>query len=182
MKDDIVLSLFSVFLLTAFFSIGGGSALIPEFHRQIVDIHGFMDGPVFAKTVALAQVAPGPNMMLVSLIGWQVAGLPGLLACTVAIVVPPSLLAYGVWRGMERVQGNPWLGIIKSSLAPVVIGLTLASGIITATAADHDAVGWALTIATASFMAVTKRNPLWAIAAGAIIGIFAYRAGFMTLV
>ncbi len=183
MKDDDVLtSLFSVFLLTAFFSIGGGSALIPEFHRQIVDIHGFMDGPHFAKAVALAQVAPGPNMMLVSLIGWQVAGLPGLLVTTFAIVVPPSLLAYAVWRGMERVQDHPLLKIIKSALGPVVIGLTLASGIITAQAADHDAVGWALTIATAGLMTFTKRNPLWAIGAGAIVGIIAYRMGFMTLV
>ena len=182
MINDVLSGLFTVFLFTAFFSIGGASALIPEFHRQIVDIHGWMTNPAFAKAVALAQIAPGPNMLLVSLIGWQVAGLPGLLVSTVAIVVPPSLLAYATWRGMERVKDAAWLSALKTGLGPVVVGLMLASGLITARAADHDAVGVILTLATAGVMHYIKRNPLWVIAGGGLVGVIAYRFGLMALV
>jgi chromate transporter len=72
----ILVQLALTFLGVAFFSIGGASALIPEFHRQIVGIRGWMTDADFAHMVALAQVAPGPNMLIVSLIGWRVAGFP----------------------------------------------------------------------------------------------------------
>ena len=170
------------FLGVAFLSIGGASALIPEFYRQIVDVHGWMSSPDFAHTVALAQIAPGPNMLIVSLIGWKVAGFAGLLACTLAIVGPPSVLALIVGRTIEKLREATWLGAIKRALAPCVVGLTLASGLITAKAADNDWVGVILTLGSAAFMYFLKRNPLWVIGAGAMIGIFAYRGGIMVLV
>ena len=182
MNEDALWGLFATFVMAALFSIGGGSALIPEFHRQIVELHGYMSSPVFAKSVALAQIAPGPNMLIVSLIGWQVAGLPGLLVSTFAIVVPPSLIAYSTWRAMERLKDAVWLEAVKVGLAPLVVGLMLASGTITAQAADHDMIGYALTLGTAISMHFIKRNPLWLIATGAIVGLAAYRLGFATLV
>ncbi len=182
MKDDPLSGLMLIFISSAFFSMGGASSLIPEFHRQIVDLHGYMTSPDFAKTVALAQIAPGPNMLTVSLLGWRVAGLPGLLVSTFAIVVPPSCIAYFSWRGMERLKDAAWLTAVKTGLAPVVVGLMLASGAITAQAANHDVIGYGLTLFAAIFMHVMKRNPLWVIAAGAIVGVAAYRFGLTTLV
>ncbi len=182
MKDDAVYGLFIAFLTMAFFSMGGASSLIPEFHRQIVELNGFMTSPQFAKSVALAQIAPGPNMLIVSLIGWQVAGLPGLLVSTFAIVVPPSFFAYMTWRAMERLKDAAWLHALKIGLAPVVVGLMLASGTITARAADHDIIGYALTLSTAVLMHFVKRNPLWLIAGGSIIGLAAYRLGLMVAI
>ena len=117
-----------------------------------------------------------------SLIGWQVAGLPGLLVSTFAIVVPPSCIAYFSWRGMERLKDAAWLRAVKVGLAPVVVGLMLASGAITAQAANHDAVGYGLTLFTALFMHYMKRNPLWVIGSGALVGVLAYRTGLMSLV
>jgi chromate transporter len=182
MKDDVIWGLFVAFATAALFSIGGGSALIPEFHRQLVEVNGYMTSPEFAKSVALAQIAPGPNMLLVSLMGWQVAGLPGLMVSTFAIVVPPSIIAYSTWRTMERLKESRWLHAVKIGLAPLVVALMLASGTITARAADHDAVGYILTVGTAIFMHFTKRNPLWMIATGAIVGLIAHRLGLMTIV
>ena len=175
--SDAVLKLFTAFLTTAMFAIGGASALIPEFHRQIVEIYGLMNDAQFANSVALAQLAPGPNMLMVSFIGWQVAGLPGLLASTFAIVGPPSLLAFAVGRGMERMRGAPWLNAIKVSLAPITVGLMVASGLITARAAGHDWVSYALTVVSAAFMLRFRKNPLWVITGGAILGIAASRLG-----
>ena len=181
MNEDVLSGLAIAFLTTAFFSIGGASALIPEFHRQIVDIHGWMTSPAFVHAVALSQIAPGPNMLIVSLIGWQVAGLGGMLVSTFAIVVPPSILAYLTWHGMERVKDTAWLKALKTGLGPIVVGLMLASGFITARAADHDLIGLGLTIGSAVLMHYVKRNPLWVIAAGALIGVAGYHSGLMPL-
>ena len=179
--SDEVWKLFTAFLTTALFAIGGASALIPEFHRQIVEVYGLMNDTQFASAVALAQLAPGPNMLMVSFIGWQVAGLPGLLASTFAIVGPPSLLAFAVGRGMERVRGAPWLKAVKTSLAPITVGLMVASGLVTARAAGHDWVGYGLTAGSAAFMLAYKRNPLWVICGGALVGVVANRLGLMSL-
>lgn len=167
------------FLSVAFFSIGGASALIPEFYRQIVGQHGWLTSAEFAHMVALAQVAPGPNMLIVSLIGWRVAGFPGLLVSTLAIVGPPSLIAFGVGRALGRLKDAPWLAAVKAGLAPVVVGLMLASGLVTAQAANHSALAWVFTACSAAFMYFVKRNPLWVIGAGALLGIAAGRVGLI---
>ena len=173
----ILVQLALAFLGVAFFSIGGASALIPEFHRQIVGIRGWMTDSDFAHMVALAQVAPGPNMLIVSLIGWRVAGVPGMLVSTIAIVGPPSLIAFAVGRAMDRLKDAAWLSAVKGALAPVVVGLMMASGLITAQAANHSAFLWVITGASAVFMYVLRRNPLWVIGGGALIGIAAARLG-----
>jgi chromate transporter len=173
----ILVQLALAFLGVAFFSIGGASALIPEFHRQIVGIRGWMTDSDFAHMVALAQVAPGPNMLIVSLIGWRVAGVPGMLVSTIAIVGPPSLIAFAVGRALDRLKDAAWLSAVKGALAPVVVGLMMASGLITAQAANHSAFLWVITGASAVFMYVLRRNPLWVIGGGALIGIAAARLG-----
>ncbi len=173
----ILVQLALTFLGVAFFSIGGASALIPEFYRQIVGIRGWMTDSDFAHMVALAQVAPGPNMLIVSLIGWRVAGVPGMLVSTIAIVGPPSLIAFAVGRAMDRLKDAAWLSAVKGALAPVVVGLMMASGLITAQAANHSAFLWVITGASAIFMYVLRRNPLWVIGGGALLGIAAARLG-----
>jgi chromate transporter len=182
MNAGLVWQLTLSFLGVAFLSIGGASALIPEFYRQVVDVHAWMSSTDFAHTVALAQIAPGPNMLIVSLIGWKVAGIAGLLACTLAIVGPPSVLAFAVGRMTEKLGEKKWLSAVKKALAPCVVGLTLASGLITARAADNDWIGVVLTLGAAAFMYFLRRNPLWVIGAGAFVGIFAYRVGLMHVV
>ena len=167
------------FLSVAFFSIGGASALIPEFHRQVVGVRGWMSDSDFAHLVALAQVAPGPNMLIVSLLGLRVGGTPGLLISTLAIVGPPSVLAFFAGRAMHKLKDAAWLAAVKGALAPVVVGLMLASGLVTAQAANQSAFAWALTGASAIFMYALKRNPLWVIGGGALLGIAAGRAGLM---
>ena len=177
--SDEVSKLFMAFMTTALFAIGGASSLIPEFHRQIVDVYGLMNNAQFASSVALAQLAPGPNMLMVSFIGWQVAGLPGLLVSTFAIVGPPSLLAFAVGRGMERVREAPWLKAVKASLAPVTVGLMVASGLVTARAAGENPVSIALVAGSATFMVLFRKNPLWVICAGALVGVVAGRMGLL---
>jgi chromate transporter len=86
-------SLAAVFTPLSLLMFGGANAIIPEIHRQAVELQGWMSNDEFATLFAVAQVAPGPNILIVSLIGWQVAGLSGLLLATLAINLPHCRIA-----------------------------------------------------------------------------------------
>ena len=181
MSSNILLQLLIFFLSIAPFTIAGAQTLLPELFRYFVQTRGHMSNSEFATVIALAQIAPGPNMLVVSLLGWKVAGLPGLLVSTGAIIGPTSLAAYFFALWLDRLKGANWLNIVKVALAPVVIGLMLSSGVITSRAANHDVIGYLLTAGTAALIYLTNRNPLWALGSGAAIGLVAHRLGLMTI-
>lgn len=169
MTKAIVLAIFGAFAPMSLLMFGGANSVIPELHRQVVDVHAWMTSEEFATLFAVAQAAPGPNILIVSLIGWQVAGLAGLLAATVAINGPHCLLTYFV--GGFVAKDYSWVGAFKKALVPVTTGLILGSGIVMARAADHDVLTIAISVATAAYIVLSNRNPLWALAAAALAGI-----------
>ena len=155
---------------------GGANSIIPELHRQVVDVHAWMTSEEFATLFAVAQAAPGPNILIVSLIGWQVAGVAGLLAATIAINGPHCLLTYFVGGFVAR--GYNWIGTFKKALVPITTGLILGSGIVMARAADHDMLTIAISVATAAYIVFLNLNPLWALAAAALTGILYHQMPF----
>lgn len=95
MISDTLITLVFKIATTALFSVGGIATMIPEIHRLAVDQLGWMTDAQFAEAFAISQIAPGPNIMIMSMIGWRVAGLAGMVAATAATVIPTSLIA--VW-------------------------------------------------------------------------------------
>ena len=181
MSSNILIQLLVFFLSIAPFTIAGAQTLIPELFRYFVQTHRYMTGSEFATVLALAQIAPGPNMLVVSLLGWKVAGVSGMLVATAALIGPTSIVAYYFGKAMDRLKAAPWLVIVKIALAPVVIGLMLSSGLITSRAANHDVIGWILTAASGAVIYMTSRNPLWVLGTGAAIGVAAHRLGLMQI-
>ena len=152
-------------------AVGGINALLPEIHRVVVDVEGWMTSAEFADLFALAQLAPGPNAMVVSLLGWKVAGIPGAFVATIAACGPSSLVCYFAIRGLERLRDGALRGVLQRALAPVAIGLILASGYTLARAADRTAGAVFLTICAAAAVATTRVNPIWILAAAALAGV-----------
>ncbi len=150
---------------------GGTNTVIPEMHRQAVDVFHWMDARTFANLFALAQLAPGPNLMIVSLVGWHVAGLAGLAVATVATVGPPCLMAFAASRLMKRAGQSKWLLIVKDGLVPVAIGMILASGAVMVESSNPDALGIAITVGATLFVAFTDFNLLWALGAAVGLGL-----------
>lgn len=161
------------FALLSLVSIGGVNALLPEIHRQVVDIHGWMTDQAFATAFAIANASPGPNVIFVSLIGWQVAGLSGLLVATLALLVPSSALAYFAGRVLTRWSHHPAVAVLRDSLIPVALGMMLASGLSMMRTVDRDVVTSLISLATTVFVYTTRRNPLWALGSGAIVNVAA---------
>jgi chromate transporter len=124
----------------------------------------------FADIYAISQLSPGPNVLIVTLIGYAVAGFGGALAATLAMCVPTAALAYYVSRLLGRSTTSPWPSIIQTALVPLSIGLMAASALIVAQAADRTWAAVILTLAVAAAAYATPLNPLWLLLAGGILG------------
>jgi chromate transporter len=159
------------FALLSLMAIGGVSSILPDMQRYVVEANHWLGDKQFADAYALGQAAPGPNMMFVTLVGWQLAGWAGAVVATLAIIFPPILLTLGVTRLNAHNPDAPLGRAIRGGLGPIAIGLTLSSGWILAHSADHHWRSALLTLLTIALMLRTKLNPVWLIAAGAVAGI-----------
>jgi chromate transporter len=119
----LLVQLARVFSMLSLVSIGGANATLPEIRRQVVEVRGWMTNAAFADVFAISHAAPGPNIIMVSLIGWQLAGLAGLLVTTLAIMVPSCTLAFVISRGLTRWADHHWIALLKAALVPVALGL-----------------------------------------------------------
>jgi chromate transporter len=152
------------------FAVGGANAAIPEMHRIAVEVHHWMTDREFADIYAISQLSPGPNVLIVTLIGYSVAGIAGALAATLAMCVPTAALAYFVSRWLAQARQSQWPSIIQTSLVPLSIGLMAASAWIVAQAADRTWAAALATIAAAVVAASTRFNPLWILLIGGCLG------------
>ncbi len=165
-----LVSLALVFAQLSLLAFGGTNSVLPEMQRQVVDVHHWLDGSEFAAMFALAQAAPGPNMMVVSLIGWRVAGLSGALATTVAVSLPSSVLTYLVSGTWHRFRDEPWRKALQSGLRPVTVGLVMASA---ALLIRSTTIGWgtaAVTLVGTLLFLLTRLHPLLVLGAAAALG------------
>ncbi len=170
-------ALAKTFALISIIAVGGATATVPEIHRQVVDTLHWMDDTAFANSLAVAQVAPGPNVMIVGMIGWQVAGGAGFAVAMLAMLLPSCLLAFTVGRLMRRFSALQMVDIARQALAPVAVGLISASGIVVARAADQGVLTMAITAAMTIFIVLTRANPLIGILTGAALGLAGGRLG-----
>ena len=160
----------TVYLQLSLLAFGGANAVIPEMQRQVVDVHHWMTAHDFAALYALAQAAPGPNMMVVSLVGWKVAGLWGALVTTGAVAAPSSLLTLlvsGVWF---RFKDANWRKALQAGLQPVTAGLIMASAALLIQSTAVDWATGAVTVITAGLFLFTKLHPMLILLAAAIAG------------
>ena len=165
-----VLTLAATFALMSLFAVGGANSAIPEMHRAAVDVNHWLTDKQFTDVYAIAQLSPGPNVLIVTLIGYSVAGVLGALVATVAMCVPTAVLALIVSRFLTRASEARWPAIIQAALVPLSIGLMGASGFILARTSDRTVVAVLMTIAAAVLASATKLNPLWMLVAGGCLG------------
>ncbi|MGH6770233.1 MAG: chromate transporter [Xanthobacteraceae bacterium] len=173
MKADggILITLAGYFAMLSLLAIGGANAAVPDMHRLVVEVRGWMTDRQFADMFALAQVTPGPNVIIVTLIGYHVAGLPGALVTTLAMCGPTCVFAFYVGRIWDRFKQARWRIAIQNALVPVSIGLIAASALIVARAASGSWVAIAITAVTALVTYRFTLNPLWIFALAALLGL-----------
>ena len=164
-------AMFLHFLALWFVAIGGPSTILPGIHRYVVEVLQLMTSTEFAEIYTLAQVAPGPNVMYVTLLGWHLAGWAGAAATTIPLLVPATTLTLLVGHLNERYPNAQIGHAIRRGLAPITIGLMFASATILIRAVNHDWRGYLITLLTVALVLRKRWNPLWLLAAGAMAGV-----------
>ena len=168
--ENPIFTLASTFGLLSLFAVGGANATIPEMHRIAVDVRHWMTDQQFADVFAISQLSPGPNVLIVTLIGYAVAGISGALVATLAMCGPTAVLAYSVSRLLTRSKHSRWPAIIRAALVPLSIGLMSASALVLAITSDRSWTAALITAVAAVVAFATRLNPLWLLLAGGLLG------------
>lgn len=164
--------LFGHALLLSLLAIGGAITVAPDLHRVMVDQQAWLDDAQFGHAIAIAQAAPGPNLLFIPVLGYQVAGLPGALAMLVGILIPSTTLALAALRLGQTHAHHPALRAFKAGMAPITLGLMLATGIVLAP--WDSPPGLLLAGAVALLVWRTRVHLLVLIAAGVLLGVLGW--------
>ncbi len=167
----ILWTLVIVFTQLSVLAFGGGNAILPEMQHQVVTVHQWMTAEQFSSLFAMAQAAPGPNMMIVPLVGWHVAGPAGLLVTSLAKFGPSSIITVYVFKFWQRFKDHPLRARFEKALKPITVGLVLVSAWLIADASAQNALLILIVILTAILGMFKKVHPLWVMALGAGLGI-----------
>jgi len=170
-------ALLSLFLKLSAFSLvafGGINALLPTLFDLSVNQEHWIDAQTFADYFAIAQAAPGPNLMTVTLIGWKVGGVLGAAIATLAIAWPSSIMIFFLQRTILNMQDKQKQQIIQFAAGALAVGLVLAAAWGIALQINHSIAAQLLTIGTIAITLFTRWHPLYLIAIGGVLGILGF--------
>jgi chromate transporter len=170
MNGGVLLQIIVTFGSLSLLSFGGTNTVLPEMHRQAVTGYHWLTDQQFASIFAISQAAPGPSSLIVSLVGLKAAGWVGALVATLAMFTPSAVVTFAASRAWERFRDAKWRIAVEKGLAPITVGLLLASGLVITRAADHDWSAIMLTGATTILLVTTRVNPLFIMAGAGILG------------
>ena len=174
------LQLAAMFGSLSLLSIGGGNAILPEMHLDAVRVHHWMTNSQFADVFSISQAAPGPSILIVTLVGYGaglsvggvIGGIIGGLVATVAMIMPAASLMYVITLFWQKAQKSRLRHAVEKGFAPLTVGLILATSLVMSRAADHDWRAYLLTGVCTLIFVFTKTNPLIVVAAAGLIGYF----------
>ncbi|MGZ3496126.1 MAG: chromate transporter [Vulcanimicrobiaceae bacterium] len=170
----LLLSLAAVFGFLSVQAVGGGAAVLPEMQREVHDVFG-LTSDQFVQAYGLGQLVPGPNMLLVVVLGYRIAGALGALIALLAFFLPIAIIVLWTGRFLRRhLRGSPWGPAIRDGMAPVTIGLMSAGVYAMALSATTAWFSLLLALAVVLFMLRTKINPVWLVLGCAIVGAVAF--------
>jgi len=165
--------LFALFvhcLLLSLLAIGGAIATVPDLQRFVVVEHGWLGATEFTGSVALAQAAPGPNLLFVAVVGYNALGLAGAVAAMAGMLLPSTTLTLVVTRWGSRRRDTRGVKAFVAGMAPITLGLLLSTGWLLAAPVAQRPVALVLVVGTMLLMWRTRLSPLWALGAGAAAG------------
>jgi chromate transporter len=174
-------SLFLHYMLLSLLSVGGAITTAPDMHRYLVQEQKWLTDPQFSASIAIAQAAPGPNVLFIALLGWNVGlnaggmgtALFGMAVSMVGIMIPSTTLTYLAARWGHENRELRGVRAFKQGMAPIVVALLVATGWILATATGYGLENWPVwAVALVATLVVwrTRIHLLWLLGAGAALG------------
>lgn len=170
LDSGVLLSLFLHFGVLSLLAIGGAITTAPDMQRYVVGERGWLSDAQFTTSVAIAQAAPGPNVLFVAVVGWNIAGLAGVVVTLAGSLLPSTTLALAASRYGDRHRNSRAMRAFSAGMAPLTLGLLLATGWVLS-APVRDSWGAMLLLPFTVLMLVkTKLSPIWLVAVGALVG------------
>ena len=170
--------LFTHFLVLSLLAVGGAITTVPDMHRYIVAEHHWISDAQFTSSIAIAQAAPGPNVLFVAVLGWNVAGPMGAFATMAGILLPSTVLSLAATRWGSQRRETRGVRAFTSGLIPLTLGLLLATGFVLALPyVEVPAHRWGalgLIAVTTAVMLRTRLSPMWLVALGAAAGMLGW--------
>lgn len=169
-----LLGLFAHFLVLSLLAVGGVITTAPGMHRYVAVEHAWISDAQFTASIAIAQAAPGPNVLFVAVIGWNVAGPLGALATMSGILIPSTALSLFASRWGAARRETRGMRAFTTGMTPITIGLLVATGWILAqpylSQGSHFAGALVLIVASIVAMLRTRVGPMWLVGLGAVVG------------
>jgi chromate transporter len=182
-------ALFGQFMSLSLLAVGGAITTAPDMHRYLVDEQHWLTDAQFSTSIALAQASPGPNVLFVALMGWNVGlnagggpgagpqawglALLGVFITMTGILIPSTTLTYFVAQWGQRNRQLRAVRAFKAGMAPIVIALLIATGWLLTGAQSQGLRDWplaALTAVCALIVWKTRTHLLVLLAVGALLG------------
>jgi chromate transporter len=170
LEAGVLVSLFMHFGMLSLLAIGGAITTAPDMQRFVVGDKGWLSDAQFTASVAIAQAAPGPNVLFVAVVGWNIAGLAGVAATLAGSLLPSTTLALSATRWGAQRRESRAVRAFTAGLAPLTLGLLLATGWILTEPVRGSPGAMLLVPLTVAVMLMTKLSPIWLVAAGALAG------------
>jgi chromate transporter len=178
-----LIALLNTFAMLSLLAVGGGTAVLPQMEHESVQIHHWVTAQEFTSMYSLGQLAPGPNMTMVALIGLLTAGIPGAIVVILGFFVPSCLLTYVVSNVWDKFAGSPWRDAVQAGMAPITIGLMLGGVYAVGKTAtfsfsrplEENLITIAIGLAVAIILFLRRVNPALLILAGGVLGFFVLR-------
>ena len=169
-----LLQLFLHFLALSLLAIGGAITTAPEMHRYLVTEQGWMTDTTFTNSIALAQAAPGPNILFVAVLGWNIAGPAGAAAAMAGIMLPSTTLVLIATRWARENRERLAVRAFSTGMAPLTLGLIVATGWLLAApylaAPEHRLPTLVLIAITVALVLRTKLSLVWMMLGGGVAG------------
>ncbi|HKD67652.1 MAG TPA: chromate transporter [Candidatus Binataceae bacterium] len=167
-----ILNLLWVFALLSLVAVGGGTAVLPEMRRILVGHFHWLSDKQFREIYSIGQIAPGPNMLMVLVIGYRLAGALGAVVVGLAFFIPDCFITFFVNRVWKHFEGSPWRTAIQRGMAPVAIGLMLSGTYTVAKISIVDFVTGLIAVAVFAILYFRHVNPALLIIIGGVITLF----------
>lgn len=164
-----------VFTVLSLLGFGGGNAIVPQMHADVVDHYHWITSAEFTRFFGLAKLAPGPTTTMAALVGYAVAGVTGAIVATIAVFVPAGVLVYAIGHVWTRLRGNPWRERFSRAIKPVVLGLIWAGVVTLARGAIDAPATVAIAIAATIILLRTDWNQAVLVLGAGVVGAFVLR-------
>ena len=169
--------LFVTFVPISLVTVGGGQTTVAEINRQVVDVHHWLTQAQFINAFAITRMAPGPGSLLVTLIGWQVAGFWGAVVTTLAMFGPPAILLFVIAYFWRRQSGANWQLALEGGLRPVAAGMMAASVYVLVRALEGGWAAQAIALISTALVMFTRVNALLLVLLGGVALVLCQFAG-----